>query len=444
MSDNTTLNQGSGGDVIATDDIGGVKYQRIKVCHGSDGISNDTSDLSPMPVSLYYGDSPAIDAFGRLRTSNGVTLFDSKQIDEIDALNWCNKTINASVAFNSNQASIALTVGTSSGDRAVRQSRRRLNYQPGKSLLIMCTGILGTQKTNVTQRIGYFDDNNGLFFEQTGSGLFVVKRSKTSGSVVDTAIAQSSWNLDKLNGTGQSGVTIDTTKTQIFVIDFEWLGVGRVRYGVVINGLIIYCHEVNHANSMTTVYMSSPNLPIRYEITNTGISASSTALTQICSTIISEDGYNPDGLSYSADRGVTATGSIGTTLAPIVSIRLKSSRLAASINKFGFSILGTGVATFRWVLILNPTITGGPAASWNSVSSAVESDIARTGSVSGGTVILSGYANRNLSIRAIDQIESINALGADVDGVPDELVLAVQTTSSSDVFFGSISWKENS
>jgi hypothetical protein len=448
MSDNTQLNAGTGGDTIATDDIGGVKYQRVKANFGADGVAIDVSSLNPFPVSVRYADSPAIDAFGRLRVSEPHTLFDSKQIEEMDTSNWANKIVNnsgnAAIAFNNNQASVSLTVGANNGDRAVRQSRRRINYQPGKSIMILCTGILGTQKTNVTQRIGYFDDNNGLFFEQTGTSFSVVKRSRTSGSVVDTAVAQSSWNLDKMNGTGTSGVSIDTTKSQIFVIDFEWLGVGRIRYGFVINGLIIYCHETNHANSTNVVYMSTPNLPVRYEILNTDSTLGATTLTQICSTVLSEGGYNPEGTAYSADRGITATGTINTTLTPVISIRLKSTRLTTAVGRFGFSIFAGGTTTYRWALMLNPTITGGTAASWVSASTAIEKDVSRTGSVSGGTILASGYADGNLANQIIEQIDSINVLGSDVDGVADEIVLAVQTTTSADPFYGSIAWREAS
>jgi len=50
MADNTTLNPGVGGDVIATDDIAGVKYQRIKIGFGEEGTYLDVSDTDPLPV----------------------------------------------------------------------------------------------------------------------------------------------------------------------------------------------------------------------------------------------------------------------------------------------------------------------------------------------------------------------------------------------------------
>lgn len=446
MSDNTTLNLGNGGDSIASNDIGGVKYQRIKVNYGDPGSATDVSLKNPLPITGVLTDGPQVDAFYRLRMSSPMTLFDHKNLYNAGTLKWANKSVGGgAVNYIANQAAVGLSVGTASGDRAVRQTRKRFNYQPGKSQLIVLTGVFGTGQANTSQRIGYFDDNNGLYFELAGTTLQVVVRSSTSGSPINTAITQSNWNLDKLDGTGPSGVTIDVTKAQIFVIDFQWLGVGRIRFGFAVDGKTIYCHQILNANVISTVYMSVPNLPVRYEIINTAAAAAAMTLTQICSTVISEGGHNPDGYAFSVDRGITTTGTIGTTLTPVLSMRLNSSQPSTDLSDFGFSIMSVGNSNFRYALLLNPTITGGTVASWTAVdtnNSSVQYDTAQNGAVSGGVVLVSGYGNKNLNVADINQIDALNSLGVDVDGNPDTLVLAVQTLSTTDSFVGSLNWLE--
>jgi hypothetical protein len=336
-----------------------------------------------------------------------------------------------------------MTVSTSSGDKVIRQSRMYIPYQPGKSFLVKMTGVMGNIKTGVRQRIGFFDAQNGLFFEQNGTALRVVRRSYTSGSAEDTAVAQSSWNIDKMDGTGDSGITLDMSKTQIFVIDFQWLGVGRVRFGFSINGKLYYVHEMVHANIETNVYISNPSLPCRYEIENTSATASSTYMDHICASVVSEGGYALNGVSFSVGRGIV-TKTIPTSLTPLVMVRLQSAYNRALLSNFSVDILNTGNSNFHWALLLNPTITGGTAASWNPVTNSfAEYDLAATGTVSGGYAIHSGYgASGNTKQTVNQEIFSSMIVAADVAGTSDILVLAAQVTTGSDGLLGTIGWRE--
>lgn len=230
--------------------------------------------------------------------------------------------VGASISFLSDESAVSLTVGTVSGEYAIRQSRH-IPYIPGKSQQTFSTAVMAEAKENVVQRIGYFDEDDGLFFELNGSGLSVVVRTSTSGSAVDTGVSQSNWNIDTLDGTGPSKKTLDITKSQIFVIDFQWLGVGRIRYGFDIDGILYYVHEIFNANNLDKVYMKSGSLPLRYEIRNTGTSASETSLKEICCTCNSEGGFQIPGLSYSMSNKAVARDTT-TTLSPILAIRLKS------------------------------------------------------------------------------------------------------------------------
>lgn len=447
MADNILINPGSGGDNVAADDIGGIKHQRVKIQYGDDGTAVDVSESNKLPVEVSFHHHLS-DGFSRLRTSSVWTQFDYKQIHTAihNSLIWTEKTTGGgSTNFLTNKATTRLSVGTASGDKITRQTKQYFNYQSGKSMLIFMTGVMGATKANVTRRIGYFDDDNGLFFENNGTDLRVVVRTNTSGTPAENAVAQSSWNIDKLDGTGSSGITLDMSKGQIFAIDFQWLAVGRVRFGFDIDGELIYCHEVTHANSITEVYMSTPNLPIRFELLNTGTTASSSQVDQICFSVMNEGGWQPVGITRSTGRGNTGI-IIAGDLKPVLSLRLSSNHIRHSVCKFKANIISTTNSNFRWELVFNPTITGGATVSWSDVSTAdsvMQIDIARNGVVSDGVVIAGGYGSNNSdSIEA--NVDSILTLAADVNGVADELVLAVHAIGTTDTFYGSMSWHEMS
>jgi len=223
------------------------------------------NNVNVEPTVIGGGDgSNAYDAFGRLRVSNPLTIFDSKNVMSKNNLFDEDLTGSGTVTYTSNKSTVNLNVTTASGDKVIRQSKRVMSYQPGKSLLNLNTFVMNAQETGLEQRVGMFDANNGIFFEDTGTGYQIVRRTYTSGSAVDTAVAQASWNGDKLDGSGE--YTLDPTKASILFMDFEWLGMGAVRVGFVIDGKFITAHTFLNANNLDTVYMQTANLPIRYEI----------------------------------------------------------------------------------------------------------------------------------------------------------------------------------
>jgi hypothetical protein len=346
-------------------------------------------------VNTTIQDGPQVDAFARLRVSQPETIFDNSFQYSLNPLKFSNSlTGTGTITHVPAEAEAQLsTGGTASGATAILQTKKYIRYQPGKSQLMLATARLGAAKANVTQRIGYFDDANGLFFEQTSAGLYVVVRTSTSGSPANTGILQSGWNLDKLDGTGTSGITLDTSKTQIYLIDFEWLGVGRVRFGFVIDGMPVYCHEVLNANNLTTVYMSTPHLPVRASIENTGVAASTTTMDQYCIAVMSEGGvFESVGNEFSIGNGVTTLGV--TTRVPVLSVR--PSVTFNSITNRGhvtFSELEVIAATNHcfWELVENGSLTG---ASWGNVDatySIADYDTAAT-AISGGIVRNTGWS----------------------------------------------------
>lgn len=266
---------------------------------------------------------PNVDAFGRQMVTTPYTLGDYKHLYGIDPNFLEYITNGATVAYQPNQACARLTTSNNPASRIVHQSKFYHHYMPGKSQLILSSFNFYAAVPNVTKRTGYFDDNNGIYFEQTGNGtLNFVVRSYVNGSPVETRVPQSSWNRNKCNGVGPNAFTLDITKTQLIFIDFQWLGVGRVRVGFVHDGEYIVAHVFDHSNHLPTVYMSTPNLPIRCEVVNTGTTTGG-YIDQICSSVMSEGGYVEAGTDWAVTSPTLRTLAAGVTL-PVLAIRLKT------------------------------------------------------------------------------------------------------------------------
>lgn len=401
-------------------------------------IAQLMATTSTIPISI---GGTNVDAFGRLRVSNPYTLFDSQNRYQKDPQFSEDLVTGGTATFVTNEASVDLAVTTSSGSKAVRQTFRVFPYQPGKGLLVMATFVMNAGKDNLRQRVGYFNTANGVFFQINGTTKSFVLRTNTSGTPSDTrTVDQANWNGDKLDGTGASGITLDPTKAQILWMDFEWLGVGSVRCGFIIDGQYIVCHTFNNANDIDKVYMTTAILPVRYEIENTGATASSSTLTQICSTVISEGGYDQKSSLTWARRTAVLTG-VTTSFVPIVSIRLKSTSLGAVVLPSIFHAIPIGsTLDYELALIKNPTLTG---ASFTSNSTNVEIDVTAT-ALTGGTIVDLNYtagSNQGSGTATGDvEYNFDNQLGASLAGVSDIFTLAARTISGTDDIIGSLSY----
>ena len=403
------------------------------------------NNVNVEPTVIGGGDgSTAYDAFGRLRVSNPYTLFDSSNVMSKNTLFDESTSGSATVTYTSNKSTVNLNVTEVSGDKVIRQSKRVMSYQPGKSLLILNTFVMNTQTENLEQRVGTFDANNGIFFEDTGTGYQIVRRSYTSGSSVDTAVAQSSWNGDKLDGTGASGYDLDPTKATIMFADYEWLGMGSVRVGFVIDGKLITAHTFLNANSLDTVYMQTANLPIRYEIEVTDTLAAGTyTLQQVCSSVQSEGGYAPQGLRQSIGTASLGGGNLTTagTFYNLATIRIKSGRPYAVIVPRDIKASAISNSDFEIKLIRNATPS--TAFSYTSYSDNVEYDLTGTKTITGGTVVgqayLSGKGANNLTF-AQDGFNFDYQIGQTIAGVSDTYTLCAKGASNGDDICGAIKW----
>ena len=424
---------------ILVDSISNTGYPVSKMILGDAGNDDGlVSKNNPVPMTLVQSDGGALfDAFGRLRFSEPLTLFDSKLLYDKNSLVWDEKITNGSGSATSIHSTTHARVRmhVQNNDTIIRQTKRRFNYQNGKSTLIFMTTVFGAKTSGVKKRVGYFDANNGLFFEQDGSNLKVVIRKNGS----DTSINQSSWNIDKLNGTGKSEISLDETKSQIIIIDFEWLGVGRVRFGFVVDGIIYYCHQFLNANVNDSVYMSVPNLPLRYEISST---SGSSNLDHICSSIISEGGRPEDNIgitrSFSnGSNGIAANAQHSGY--PLVGIRLKSTQLETTIIPYDIQLLSTTSDNFNWKLCLNPTTTA--SLSYSGLDNSSVEAAKGQGTISNyGTVLAEGYffEKTNLNVNLPVGLR----LGSTIDGTRDQLILAVIPLSNTTTAYGGINWRE--
>ena len=399
------------------------------------------------------------DAFGRLRVSQPQTLFDSTHRFADNGL-WAtsNTAGNSSYSFVENQSTIDMSVGTTANAEVIRETVKVFSYQPGKSLLIMNSFAMNTPKANVRQRIGFFGKDNGIYFENDGTTNYFVLRSNTSGTIVETKVPQSEWSVDKFNGTGyssQSGGSehssgLDVSKTNILWMDIEWLGVGDVRCGFIVDGKMVTAHIFHNDNVNLQPYMTTATLPLRVEIKNTGVTTSNSTMKQICNTVISEGGYALYGTQQAVQTPVATPVDLTNagTYYNLISLRLKSSpdRLDAVAILTAISLLGiTNNAVYNWQVRSNGTTNGG---TWVSVGdySSVEYKI-DGGTIDGGRILASGFTTSTTqSSVPVDILkEALFKFQLERNSLtrtPYEITLCAASQTAGADMYASIDWEE--
>ncbi len=407
-------------------------------------------------VLVAADDGPSVDAFGRFRVSQPVTTFDSKLLHASSQPLFWDEALTGVMATTSptvNKPYIDWTSTDVTAGTRIRQTFRRFNYQPGKSQLILMSGVLELASgvtTGCVRRIGIFDGNNGAFFQSNAGVLGICTRSKDSGSVVDSVVVQSSWNLDTMDGDAHehnpSGVTLDITKAQIFIIDFQWLSAGRVRFGLQIDGSIIYVHETEVANTGLIPWASTPNLPLRYEIATTTDSGVC-SMRIICASVVAEGGTDDIGIvRYKSTAGVAVVTVVEDDLYAVVGIRLKTDFIGATIKMLRMAMQAQTNSEFvEWVLLFNPTIAGTFAYS-NLSNSAVQTALGATANtVTGGMELAGGFLQSGKDGGSDSSVmPSALVLGAAIDGTLDTLVLCARPiggVAAANVE-GSMTWRE--
>lgn len=427
--------------VLASDQSAiGVKLQDSS----GNGITSEVYD-SFRKLDVTLGKGSQVEGYTRIRVAPPETTLGLYFSQTSHPLYFSTATVGAGAStFSSTQQVLNFTTTTASGDSVIMQSRKRAPYLPGVSHSIFISGVMGVAKTNLRKRWGYFDANNGFFFEQTGTDLAIVTRTSSSGAPVDTRVVQASWNLDKLNGTGTSGVTLDLTKNNGFCFDFIWSS-GLVRAGILFNDGVILAHTISNANTLALPYMATPQLPLRFEMVNTGVVASGSTMSMIGSAILkdSTDPLEPP-YTFGATRGRTSISAAATEI-PLISIRPKTTFNSVANNVSIVPDALTVVSSSQAVIVrvyLNATLTGAVFGSAGT-NSATEFDITAT-AITGGTPIFETYVESGAGTGQVDLlvIEGVANLGLDLTGTPDQLNISVQSVAGGTNTFGGITWHE--
>jgi len=395
----------------------------------------------------------AVDAFGRARVAMPLTLFDSSHRYRDNGLWSTSNTAGTTYAFSQNEGLVNLNITTGANQEIIRETAKVFSYQPGKSLQVMNTFVMAPAKTGLRQRVGYFGANNGLYLEQSNSDIYFVERNWTSGTLKENRVRQVDWNIDTLLGnvpSSPSHLTLDLSKAQILFHDIEWLGLGTTRCGFVIDGQLIHCHSFHHANVLETTYMTTASLPLRYEIKNTAATANNSTLKQVCSTVISEGGYELRGAQQAIETAIGAPRDLTTagTYYPVISLRLKASpnRLDAIVILTALSILAiTNNANYNWRVVTGGTTTGG---SWvdAGTDSAIQYNISGT-SFAGGRTMASGFLNgSNQGSSPVDILkEALFKFQLERNGLtlaPFELTLTAAADTNGADIYASMDWEE--
>jgi len=399
-------------------------------------------------AAVALSDGINLDAFNRLRVSqNNILLSAIQHYDKLPLIYDEALTATGTATHLPNESSTRMRVAAT-GDKVIRQTKEYFPYRTGNSQLVLCTFVAGAHVTGVRQRVGYFDASNGIFVERSTAGVIsMVIRTFTSGAAADGAIVQASWNLDVMDGTGPSGITLDFAKSQILVIDLQWLGVGRVRVGFDIGGIIVYVHQfAAHANVLSTVYMSRATLPVRYEIESVAGGAVNVDLIQICASVIREGGLTDPAVKRSVNNGITSVATSTANFLSILSIRKASTFIRGRIRAAGLQVFNTDATNgVVWGLFLNPTLGG--ALTYGTAGTSSMAEVSVTGqTVTAGILIDSGYvgaatAGRGTLASSPDSPSTL-PLGATIAGVSDVYVLAVKALSGTPNVLCSLDFEE--
>lgn len=437
----------------------GQPFKHVSITNPGTGeslVNSDSNAIRMTPTDL-YGRETVIptDAFGRLKVATPDALFDNMFEYGLNSMFWETSVTNGSVTHVANNCAMRLsTGGTAANNKAIIQTKKYMRYQPGRSLNMEITFCMGAVQTNSYARIGYFDASNGVFLERSRDAstttFKIVRRTNVSGTPSDNAgVAQADWNVDRMDGSGVSGKSLDFTKSQIMFIQLQFLGVGRIQVGFVVDGVNYVAHEFLNSNVLSTVYMSTGCLPVRAEVNNTGTSGGTLTMDVFCVSV-STGGLGQEQIQHSMSNGIVPINT-STTLLPILSIRaatlLGGTAGGGSLTNRGHiepieMSVTVGSQTHEYQIIRNATLTN---PSWVAVgaTSLADYDISATG-ISGGTVLDRGYVVASASSRGLDkEFFNINPLVyTGLNSTQDILTIAARTLTGSGTALSAMTWKE--
>ncbi len=405
------------------------------------------TDLSKQQSSL----------FARQRVVEPHTLFEFKRLYGVVGTYFQSVTFGAGAAatHDINYASTTITAGTVSGGYSIQQSRTYWDYQIGKGHRLLCSGNFHNAVTGTVKRIGLYDANNGMFFELSGttSTFGVVIRTSTSGSPVDTKVLSSAFNIDKLDGTGDSKFTLDLTKSNTFFVEYSWLGTGNVYFGVISDDRPIYAHKVRNDNVNLGPFMRTASLPLRCEVRNWGTPASSAYFTTTGWDLESDGGYHTEGRVFQQSRQAAMASISQQALQPVMAIRLVSAYGRAQffpIEMWATQSTNTYSKMELWLCQGGAGISDPSALTWTAVAngkSAVEytADSFTLTTTTAGVICLwgDGISSQTRSY-ATPVLSGFLRGGSDYDGNRDIFVMTYTPISGSGTLDGAgMAFREN-
>ena len=308
--------------------------------------------------AIKYSDSPNLDAFGRLRVSNITSLIELTHVYNKQPILVNEVTAGtATSVWNQSNAEVAMGV-TTTGDYVIRQTKQSAVYQPGKGQLFEASFSDFNLQSNVLKRVGYFTSTtastyntvfDGFFLESDGVSNQISFQIWKSGASIYSAIT-SSWDNSQIDIT-----TVDWSKTNLMLVDFQWLGVGRLRFGLSLSGNTYIFADSSGTNNLNDVYMSSPNKPIRYEIRS---SSGAGTFNQICSQVSMEGSLNSLFIPVAVANPSVVTLSLSGTKYPVMGFKMSTGYETISLIMRYLNILNTSNDNYIATVEINPTISG--------------------------------------------------------------------------------------
>ena len=298
--------------------------------------------------------------------SDFATYNNSKDTDIWDEL----LTGTSSSTLDTYLGMVKLEVGPNVGDEVIRQTKRVQGYIPGRQGEVSMTLLLGTPDPGIRRRFGMFTELNGFFFEDSGDGTYrCVLRRDTSGGVLVESYTRDEWNVDKLDGTGPSGIVANPENIQHMSIEYEWYGAGMIEWNFVIDNNKFPIHRILHANRQSHTWAAKASLPIRIELTNVTGAAGIHTFYQGAHSLSVEGTANILGRQKSISTPVTGkTLTTANTFYPIVAVRLKATALDSVIvpDEFTGATLDNTSIFIR--TMLNANVVGGTWVSYSDDS----------------------------------------------------------------------------
>lgn len=357
-------------------------------------------------------------------------------------------TGTGSSTYDQYQSMVLLEVGGTAGDSVIRQTKRVQRYIPGRQSEVSMVFRWFPVATGVRRRLGLFDELDGVYFEDGGDGSFyVVIRRNTADGPVDTRVARADWNVDRLDGTGPSGIIANPNAIQQVSIEYEWYGAGQVEFNFIINNNKYPVHQFNHANIVEYTWAASASLPIRVELTNvTGESAGPHYFWQGSHSFSTEGTTTLLGRQKAIANPLTGyTLSAANIFYPVVAIRLKTNALRSVVVPdfyTGATLDNTNVFVR---VIEGTTVTGGTWIDYDSESS-VQYNITGT-ALSGGTILDTVFVSATnqgniykLPERGITQLNRQTT--TTLSDTASTFVIAIAATNANKDGWASLGWIE--